>query len=138
MAGRFLYGDSEPFPGGFVLTTLRSFVTSSAKVLALQHEADELERSLGARAQEHTQALESITSFFQQVSDLIAERAVRSPAPQVIGPYAAQLMEFTEELEREARDQAEVVQSRAARSPLGWLHDLAPAHPCILDMNDRC
>ena len=81
MGGRFLYGDSEPFPGGYdFLAALRQFVEAASKSLVLAHEADELERSLGERAQEHLYAVESIQTFFSGLGDLIAERAARSDA----------------------------------------------------------
>jgi hypothetical protein len=90
MGGRFLYGDSEPFPGGYdFLAALRQFVEASSRALLMGHEADELERSLGARAQEHLHALDSLHAFFSGVGDLIAERAARSPAPQIVGPISA-------------------------------------------------
>lgn len=104
MAGRYLYGDSEPFPGGYdFLAALRVFVQASSKALALAHEADELERSLGERAQEHLHAIEAIQAFFSGASDLIVERATRSAAPQVVGPYASQLADTIEAMGAQAR-----------------------------------
>jgi hypothetical protein len=104
MAGRYLYGDSEPFPGGYdFLAALRAFVQASSKALLLAHEADELERSLGDRAQEHLHALDAITTFFSGASDLIVERATRSAAPQVVGPYASQLADQIEAMGAAAR-----------------------------------
>lgn len=104
MAGRYLYGDSEPFPGGYdFLAALRVFVQASSKALVLAQEADELERSLGERAQEHLHAIEAIQSFFSGASDLIVERATRSSAPQVVGPYASQLADAIETMGAQAR-----------------------------------
>ncbi len=104
MAGRYLYGDSEPFPGGYdFLAALRVFVQASSKALLLAHEADELERSLGERAQEHLHAIEAIQTFFSGASDLIIERATRSSAPQIVGPYATALAEEIEALGTQAR-----------------------------------
>lgn len=104
MAGRYLYGDSEPFPGGYdFLAALRVFVQASSKALLLAHEADELERSLGERAQEHLHALEAIHVFFAGAGDLIIERAARSAAPQVVGPYASQIADQIEALGAQAR-----------------------------------
>lgn len=104
MAARFLYGDSEPFPGGYdFLDALKQFVAASSKALALAHEADELERTLGDRAQEHLHALEAIQIFFNGLGDLIAERAARSGAPQIVGPYASQLLEAVDAIGASAR-----------------------------------
>ncbi|AKF05467.1 hypothetical protein [Sandaracinus amylolyticus] len=129
MGARFLYGDSEPFPDGFdFLSALRSFVRASSRVLALAYEADELERSLGERAQEHLHALEALQAFFNGLGDVIAERAARSGAPQVVGPYASQLLDQIDALSAKARaarakdldaDQVEVAaRIRARRSEL--------------------
>jgi hypothetical protein len=104
MGGRFLYGDSEPFPGGYdFLAALRQFVAASSRALVLAHEADELERSLGERAQEHLYAIETIQTFFTGLGDLIAERAARSGSPQIVGPYAAQVVEHVEAVGAHAR-----------------------------------
>jgi hypothetical protein len=104
MAARFLYGDSEPFPGGYdFLAALRQYVTAAAQALALSHEADELERSLGDRAQEHLYAIEAIQAFFTSVSDGIAERAARSGAAQIVGPYASELLEQAERISAHAK-----------------------------------
>jgi len=104
MAGRYLYGDSEPFPGGYdFLAALRVFVQASSKALLLAHEADELERSLGERAQDHLHAIEALQTFFSGASDLILERATRSSAPQVVGPYAGQLADTIEAMGAQAR-----------------------------------
>ncbi len=104
MAGRYLYGDSEPFPGGYdFLAALRVFVQASSKALLLAHEADELERSLGERAQDHLHAIEALQRFFSGASDLIVERATRSAAPQVVGPYASQLADTIEAMGAQAR-----------------------------------
>ena len=104
MTGRYLYGDSEPFPGGYdFLAALRVFVQASSKALQLAHDADEMERSLGDRAQEHLHAIEAIQTFFGGASDLIVERATRSSAPQIVGPYASQLAEHIEALGAQAR-----------------------------------
>ena len=101
---RFLYGDSEPFPGGYdFLAALQQFVTAASKSLALAHEADELERSLGDRAQAHLHAIETLQTFFGGLGDLIAERAARSGAPQIVGPYASQLLEHVEAISAGAR-----------------------------------
>lgn len=104
MGTRYLYGDSEPFPEGFdVLVALRAFVRASSRMLALAYEADELERSLGERAQEHLHAIDALQAFFSGVGDVIAERAARSGAPQAVGPYASQLLEQVEALSAKAR-----------------------------------
>lgn len=104
MAARFLYGDSEPFPGGYdFLAALRAFVTAAGKALALGHEADQLEASLGDRAQEHLYAIEALAAFFGAISDAITERAARSPAPQIVGPHASQLLEQVEALAAHAK-----------------------------------
>lgn len=104
MAARFLYGDSEPFPGGYdFFAALRQYVTAVAQALALSHEADELERSLGDRAQEHLYAIEAIQAFFSSVSDGIAERAARSGAAQIVGPYASELLEQADRIGANAK-----------------------------------
>ena len=89
----YLYGDSQPFPDGYdFLAELRSFVAAASQALQLAYEADELEESLGDRAQEHLHAIEAIQSFFDNVTNLVADRAARTGAPQVIGPYARELL----------------------------------------------
>ena len=104
MAGRFLYGDSEPFPGGYdFLAALQRYVAAASRGLALVHEADELERSLGDRAHDHLQAIEAIQAFFAGISDLVAERTARSGAPQIVGPYASHLLETIDTLSQQAR-----------------------------------
>jgi hypothetical protein len=104
MGGRYLFGDSEPFPGGYdFLAALRQFVQASSKALVLAHEADELERSLGDRAQEHLYAIETIQAFFAGLSDYVVERAARSGSPQIVGPYASQVVENIEALSAHAR-----------------------------------
>ncbi len=104
MGGRYLYGDSEPFPGGYdFLAALRLFVAAASRALVLADEADELERSLGDRAQEHLYAIETIQAFFGGLGDLIAERAARSGSPQTVGPYASQLVEHIEAVGAQAR-----------------------------------
>jgi hypothetical protein len=104
MAGRYLYGDSEPFPGGYdFLASLRAFVQASSKALELASEADEMERSLGERAQEHLAAIEALQTFFAGASDLIVERAARSVAPQIVGPYANQIADHIDALGAQAR-----------------------------------
>lgn len=103
-APRFLYGDSQPFAGGYdFLAALRQFVTAASRALALGHEADGLESSLGDRAQEHLYAIDAIQSFFGSVSDAITERAARSGAPQIVGPYASELLERVEALAAQAK-----------------------------------
>lgn len=104
MGGRFLYGDSEPFPGGYdFLAALKQFVAAASRSLVLAHEADELERSLGDRAHEHLYAIETIQAFFSGLGDVIAERAARSGSPQIVGPYASQLVEQVEALGAHAK-----------------------------------
>ncbi|MDQ3031496.1 MAG: hypothetical protein M3Y87_03700 [Myxococcota bacterium] len=104
MGGRFLFGDSEPFPGGFdFLAALRKFVAASSRTLTLAHEADELERTLGDRAQEHLHAIDALQAFFDGLGDVIAERAARSGAPQIVGPHASQLLDQVEVLAAQAR-----------------------------------
>lgn len=104
MGTRFLFGDSEPFPDGFdFLGALRKFVAASSRTLTLSYEADELERSLGDRAQEHLRAIEALQAFFDGLSDAITERAARSGAPQLVGPFASQLVDDVEALAEKAR-----------------------------------
>lgn len=104
MGSRFLFGDSEPFEGGYdFLAALRRFVQASSRVLSLSHEADELERTLGDRAHEHLHAIDALQAFFDGLNDAITERAARSGAPQLIGPYASQLLEQVEALAARAR-----------------------------------
>lgn len=104
VAGHFLYGDSEPFPGGYdFLAALRKFVGASSRALTLAHEADELERTLGDRAQEHMHAIDALQAFFDGLGDVIAERAARSGAPQTVGPYASQLLDQVEVLAAKAK-----------------------------------
>ncbi len=104
VAARYLYGDSEPFPYGYdFLAALKRFVGSSSKALALLAEADDLERSLGERAQERLFAIDAIAGFFGGLVDVVGERAARSGAPQIVGPYANQLVEQIEVLSAHAR-----------------------------------
>lgn len=104
MGARYLFGDSEPFEGGYdFLSALRLFVAASSRAIALTHEADELERNLGDRAQEHLHAIEALGAFFRGVEDAIGDRAARSGAPQMVGPYASQLLEQVEAIAARAR-----------------------------------
>ncbi len=104
MGARYLYGDSEPFPDGYdFLQDLRRFVEAASQALAITHEADELERSLGERASEHLHATEAIQAFFDTVAHAIGDRAARSGAPKVIEPYARELLASVEALSNRAR-----------------------------------
>lgn len=104
MSARYLYGDSEPFPyGADFLVTLRRFVESSSKALLALHEADELETSLGERAQERLHAIDALSGFFGGMVDVVSERAARSVSPQLIGPYANHLVEQIEAMNTAAR-----------------------------------
>ncbi len=104
MGSRFLFGDSEPFDGGYdFLAALRRFVQASSRVWALSHVADELERTLGDRAHEHLHAIDALQVFFDGLNDAITERAARSGASQLVGPYASQLLEYVEALAAKAR-----------------------------------
>lgn len=100
----YLYGDSQPFPDGYdFLAELRAFVAAASEALKLAHEADQLEQSLGDRAQEHLHAIEAIQSFFENVTNLVADRAARSGAPQIIGPYARQLLQQVDAIGAQAK-----------------------------------
>ena len=104
MGARYLYGDSEPFPDGYdFLQDLRRFVSAASRALALTHEADELERSLGERAAEHLHATEAIQAFFEAVAAAVGDRAARSSAPKVIEPYARELLASIDALAGRAR-----------------------------------
>lgn len=105
----YLYGDSHPFPNGYdFLTDLRQFVKASSRALLLSHEADHLEQSLGERAQEHLHAIEALSSFFENLTDVVADRAARSGVPQIVAPYAREIIQAVEATGQRAR------QSRAA------------------------
>lgn len=100
----FLYGDSQPFPEGYdFLADLRAFVAAASSALKLSAEADALEESLGDRAQEHLHAIEAIQVFFENVTNLISDRAARSGAPQIIAPYARELLEQVEAIGARAK-----------------------------------
>ncbi|MGE0787341.1 MAG: hypothetical protein AB7S26_16835 [Sandaracinaceae bacterium] len=100
----YLYGDSHPFDGGFdFLTELRQFVKASSRALLLAHEADALEQSLGERAQEHLHAIEALQTFFDNLTNLISDRAARSGVPQIVGPYAREIMQAVESTGQRAR-----------------------------------
>lgn len=104
MAPRYLYGDSENFPGGTdFLTELRQFVGAASRALALAHEADELEQSLGAKAQEHVTAVETLTAFFDGISEMISARAANWANPHLVAPYANKLLESVASLSTQAR-----------------------------------
>lgn len=104
MARVYLYGDSEPFPESHdFLATVRSFVTCASRCLRLADEADALERSLDAAAQENLRAIEALASYFNGLVELIGERAVRSGAPHIVGPYANKLIEGVESMAATAR-----------------------------------
>lgn len=101
---RYLYGDLEPFPASHdVLATLRTFVTCAARCLQLVDEADELEHSLDAAAQENLRAFEALSGYFAGLIEVIDERAMRSGAPEVVGPYANRLAESVEKMAEQAR-----------------------------------
>lgn len=104
MAPQYLYGDSEPFPEQYdFLAALRAFVTCASRALALQYEADELERSLGEQAQYNLYNMEALQKFFSGLVDVVSERAARSAAPQAVGPYANKLIEQIEGYADQAR-----------------------------------
>ncbi|HBQ09983.1 MAG TPA: hypothetical protein DEF51_01925, partial [Myxococcales bacterium] len=97
MGVQYLYGDSQPFPDGYdFLTELRLFVEAASQALSLSEEADSLEQSLGERAQLHLHAVDALQTFFDQVTELVADRAARSGAPQTVGPWARKLLEHVE------------------------------------------
>lgn len=103
MTNRFLYGDSEPFPETYdFLASLRAYVSCAAQCLALEHEADLLERSLGEQAQSNLRAQAALEGYFAAMMELASERAVRSPMPAVVGPFANQLIEHIEGLSAHA------------------------------------
>jgi hypothetical protein len=100
----YLYGDSSPFADGYdFLRELRSFVEAASQALLLSYEADQLEQNLGERAQEHLHAVEAIQNFFENLTTTIAHSAARSGAPQLIGPYARQILEQVETIGTHAR-----------------------------------
>lgn len=104
MGARYLYGDSEPFPDGYdFLQDLSRFVGAASRALAISHEADELERSLGERASEHLHATEAIQAFFDAVAHGVGDRAARSGAPKVVEPYARELLAAVEAMAGRAR-----------------------------------
>lgn len=104
MAPRFLYGDSQPFPGGYdFLAALKQYVAAAAQALALTSEADELERSLGDKAQEHLYAIEALSAFFDSIDSAIADRTARSGASQIVGPYATELLTAAEQIHARAK-----------------------------------
>lgn len=89
----YLYGDSHPFEGGYdFLAELKAFVQAAGEAMILAHQADELEQNLGDRAQEHLHAIEAVQTFFDNVHQLISDRAARSAAPGLVGPYANELL----------------------------------------------
>lgn len=100
----YLFGDLEPCPAHHdVLATLRTFVTCAARCLQLVEEADELEHSLDAAAQENLRAFEALSAYFAGLVEVIDERAMRSGAPEVVGPYANRLAETVEKMAEQAR-----------------------------------
>lgn len=104
MGARYLYGDSQPFPDGYdFLTELRLFVQAASQALSLSEEADSLEYSLGERAQLHLHAVEAVQGFFEQVTELVADRAARSGAPQTVGPWARKILEHVDAVSSEAK-----------------------------------
>jgi hypothetical protein len=104
MPPRFLYGDSQPFPGGYdFLAALKQYVAAAAQALALTSEADELERSLGDKAQEHLYAIEALQAFFESVESAISDRTARSGAAQIVGPYATELLTASEQIHARAK-----------------------------------
>ena len=104
MTGLYLYGDSQPFPGGYdVLTELRLFVQASSRALVCSHEAELLEESLGERAQGHLHAIEALQGFFDSLIEVVGDRAARSGVPQLVGPYAQEILANIERVGAEAR-----------------------------------
>ncbi len=100
----YLYGDSSPFPAGYdFLSELKTFVRAASRALLLAHEADQLEQNLGERAQEHLHAIEAAQAFFDQVTALVADRAARAPAPQLVGGYAQEILGYVEKLSAQAK-----------------------------------
>ena len=101
---RYLYGDSQPFPNGYdFLTELRQLVGAASQALALSNEAEELEHSLGDRAQEHLHAIEALQSFFDGLAEAIADRAARANASNLVMPYARELLQQVEAMSERAR-----------------------------------
>ncbi|MBX3247124.1 MAG: hypothetical protein KF901_08090 [Myxococcales bacterium] len=100
----YLFGDSSPFPDGYdFLAELRSFVQAASRALQLSHEADLLEQNLGERAQEHLHAIDALQSFFDGVTALVADRAARARAPQLVAPHARQILEHVERVAASAK-----------------------------------
>ena len=100
----YLYGDSHPFPDGYdFLTELRQFVKASSHALRLSHEADALEQTLGERAQEHLHAIEALAAFFDNLTQLVSDRAARSGVPHLVGPYAREILQAVESTGQRAR-----------------------------------
>ncbi|MCB9598155.1 MAG: hypothetical protein H6719_35910 [Sandaracinaceae bacterium] len=100
----YLYGDSQPFEGGYdFLAELRGFVHAASEALVLAHEADALEESLGERAQEHLHAIEALQTFFDNVYRGVADRAARSAAPALVAPYAQDLLAQIESMGQRAK-----------------------------------
>ena len=84
------------------IATLRAFVSCASEVLALEHEADLTERSLGEKAQANLRAQAAIEGYFANMIELAGERAVRSAMPALVGPYANQLIEQMEAISKAA------------------------------------
>ena len=102
----YLYGDSSPFPGGYdFLAQLKQFVRSATQAMALASEADDLERNLGDRAQEHLHAMEALQSFFDAVAGAVADKTARAAAPQLVGSYARELMDHIDQVGARAKQQ---------------------------------
>jgi hypothetical protein len=102
----YLYGDSSPFPGGYdFLAQLKHFVEAATEAMRLASEADELEENLGERAQEHLHGIEALQSFFDSLVGAVGDRAARAGAPQLVAPFAREILEHIEAVSTRARQQ---------------------------------
>src|SRR5262249_25162642 len=91
---RYLYGDSQPFPGQFnFFATLQGFMECAGRAAKLHHETGELETDLAKKVRTRTQLLEDLTGFCDVVTQHIRERVEQAASPGALAPHASKIVE---------------------------------------------
>src|SRR5688500_15392286 len=120
MGTRYLYGDSEPFPGDHdFLATLRSFVKNAGRAALVHSEIQAMERVLEEQAATREKDVAEITRFFEDLTKTIESRLDASTNRALVEPYAREIIEHTTRLGETTRARAsgaiEEEQARIAR-----------------------
>lgn len=99
MGIKYLFGDSEPFPGKTdFLALLRSFVKNAGRAALLHSEIDAMERSVEAQAQSHERDAASVSAFFDDLTRMLEARIENADNRGLVEPYAREIIEYTTRL----------------------------------------